>query len=340
VAARGALGEGRMTPAVLLVLQLFPEAASTSASKVDHLYVFLLLLSGFFGILIATLLVTFAIRFRHNAAHRYDAAKHADQRLEIVWTVVPFVIAMVIFGWGASLYFHLTRAPKDAIEIQVVAKRWMWKLQHLNGRREINELHVPVGRPVLLKMTSEDVIHSFYVPAFRVKMDVLPRRYTTLWFEPSKPGKYHLFCAEYCGTKHSQMGGWVYVMEPAQFEAWLSGGSSTVSVADAGAGLFRGLGCATCHSSESGARGPDLGGLYGTTVHLEGGGTATADDAYLRESILNPKAKIVAGYQPLMPTFGGLVGEEGLLQLIEYLKSIGPKEGKTLARAEEGKARP
>jgi cytochrome c oxidase subunit II len=325
---------------ILLVLDLFPEAASTSASKVDHLYIFLLLLSGFFGLLIATLLITFAIRFRAGAPHRYDAAKHANEKLEIVWTVIPFLLAMVIFGWGASLYFHLFRAPDDAVEIQVVAKRWMWKLQHLNGRREINELHVPVGRPVRLKMTSEDVIHSFYVPAFRVKMDVLPRRYTSLWFEPSKPGKYHLFCAEYCGTKHSQMGGWVYVMEPAQFEAWLSGGSSTVPVADAGAALFRSLGCATCHSSESGARGPDLIGLYGTAVKLEGGGTATADDAYLRESILEPKAKVVAGYTPLMPTFGGLVGEEGLLQLIEYLKTIGPKEGAPVARAEEGKARP
>jgi cytochrome c oxidase subunit 2 len=325
---------------LLSVLQLFPEQASTSAAKVDALYVFLLLVSGFFGLLIATLLVTFAIRFRSTVPHRYDAAKHADERLEVVWTVIPFLLAMGIFGWGASLYFHLVRPPDDAVEIQVVAKRWMWKLQHLNGRREINELHVPVGRPVRLKMTSEDVIHSFYVPAFRVKMDVLPQRYTSLWFEPSKPGKYHLFCAEYCGTKHSQMGGWVYVMEPAQFEQWLSGGSSTVPVADAGGALFRSLGCATCHSTESKGRGPDLAGVYGTAVPLEGGGTATADDAYLRESIMNPKAKIVAGYPNLMPTFGGLVGEEGLLQLIEYIKSIGPKEGQPAGGIAEGKARP
>lgn len=210
------------------------------------------------------------------------------------------------------------------MDILVVSKRWMWKLQHLNGRREINELHVPVGRAVRLTMTSEDVIHSFYVPAFRTKMDVLPGRYTTTWFKPTRPGTYHLFCAEYCGTKHSRMIGSVIVMEPDKFQAWLGGDTAGVPPAAAGERLFSNLGCVSCHNPDSKGRGPSLSGVYGSRVALSGGATAVADDAYLRESIVDPRAKLVTGYEPLMPTFRGLVGEEGLLHLIEYIKTLAP----------------
>jgi cytochrome c oxidase subunit 2 len=213
------------------------------------------------------------------------------------------------------------------MEIQVVGKRWMWKLQHLNGRREINELHVPAGRPVKLTMTSEDVIHSFYVPAFRIKADVLPARYSTAWFEATKPGRYHLFCAEYCGTKHSQMIGSVIVMEPSDFQAWLTGEDRGITLAAAGEKLFQSLGCVTCHNATSRARGPNLESVFGTPIKLETGDTVLFDENYIRESIVEPRARLVDGYQPIMPTFRGLVSEEGILQLIEYLKSIGPKEG-------------
>jgi cytochrome c oxidase subunit 2 len=207
------------------------------------------------------------------------------------------------------------------MEVKVVGKRWMWKLQHLNGQREINELHIPVGVPVKLTMTSEDVIHGFFVPAFRVKMDVIPGRYTTLWFKATKPGRYHLFCAEYCGTKHSGMTGWVVVMEPADFQAWLSGAAG-VSLAAAGQKLFQDLGCVTCHQADTTGRGPTIQGLLGRPVRLVGGESVVADDAYIRESIVTPAAKIVEGYQPIMPTYQGLVSEEGLMQLIAYVESL------------------
>jgi cytochrome c oxidase subunit 2 len=210
------------------------------------------------------------------------------------------------------------------VDVYVVGKRWMWKVQHLTGQREINELHVPVGVPIKLNLTSEDVIHSFYVPAFRMKKDAVPGRYNVAWFQASKPGRYHLFCAEYCGTQHSGMIGWIHAMEPAQFQAWLSGGAAGVSLAAAGEKLFDDLACVTCHRADTRARGPLLDGLYGRPVRLASGETVTADEGYLRESILTPSAKIVAGYQPVMPTYQGLVSEESLLQLIAYLQSLKP----------------
>jgi cytochrome c oxidase subunit 2 len=212
--------------------------------------------------------------------------------------------------------------PKETLNIYVVGKQWMWKFQHLDGQREINELHVPVGRDVKLIATSEDVIHDFFVPEFRVKADVLPGRYITLWFHATKPGRYHLFCAEYCGTKHSGMIGSVVVMEPAEYQTWLSGGAAEGSLASGGEKLFAELACITCHRSDTQGRGPVLNGLFGKTVMLEGGGSLTADEGYIRESILNPAAKITAGFQPIMPTFQGLVTEEQLLQLVEYVKSL------------------
>jgi cytochrome c oxidase subunit II len=230
---------------------------------------------------------------------------------------------MVMFAWGAKVFFDLYRPPAGAMEIFVVGKQWMWKVQHADGQREINELHVPVGRPVKLMMGSEDVIHSYYIPAFRVKADVIPGRYNSMWFTATKPGRYHLFCAEYCGTKHSGMIGWVTAMEPADFQAWLGGGAGTAtSPVAAGEKLFQDLACNTCHQAGPQARGPLLAGIYGKPVELQGGGTVTIDDAYLRESIVNPQAKVVAGFQPIMPTFQGMVTEEQLLQLIAYVKSL------------------
>jgi cytochrome c oxidase subunit 2 len=207
--------------------------------------------------------------------------------------------------------------------VYVVGKQWMWKAQHMDGLREINELHVPIGRPVKLTMGSEDVLHSFYIPAFRVKADVIPGRYNVLWFTATKPGKYHLFCAEYCGTKHSGMIGWVYAMEPTEFQAWRGGGNASDTPAAAGEKLFQDLVCTSCHRDDTLARAPQLKGLFGRTVQLQNGATVVADESYIRESIVNPQAKVVTGFQPIMPTFQGLVTEEQLLQLIAYVRSLG-----------------
>jgi len=222
------------------------------------------------------------------------------------------------------------------MEIFVVGKQWMWKVQHMDGKREINELHVPVGRPVKLIMGSEDVLHSYFIPAFRVKADVIPGRYNTMWFTATTPGQYHLFCAEYCGTKHSGMIGRIVAMEPPDFQAWLSGGRAEDTPVAAGAKLFQDLVCNTCHTGDTQGRGPTLTGVYGKPVQLLGGATVIADDAYLRESIVNPQAKIVAGFQPVMPTFQGLVTEEQLLQLIAYVRSLS-QPGATPAPAETPK---
>ncbi|MBI1816693.1 MAG: cytochrome c oxidase subunit II [Deltaproteobacteria bacterium] len=303
-------------------LPLFPEQASTVAKDVDALFFFLCAVSAFFAALIAVLLVVFAVRYRRRSATDRPHAIEGALALELVWTIIPFGIAMVMFVWGASVFVRLQRPPDNALQVFAVGKQWMWKLQHIEGQREINELHVPVGRPVKVTMTSEDVIHSFYVPAFRIKQDAIPGRYTATWFEATKPGTYHLFCAEYCGTQHSGMIGSVIVMEPADYEGWLSGGVKQ-SLVSAGETLFQQLGCVTCHSGESGARGPALDGLFGKKVQMQSGDTIVVDEAYVRDSILNPQAKIVAGYQPIMPTFKGLVSEEGLLQLIAYLKGLG-----------------
>ena len=301
---------------------LFPDAVSTMAPRVDALYFYLLGLTAFFSLLIAGLIIYYAIKFRRRAPDEIGARIEGGKVLEITWTVIPFLIVMSIFVWGASVFFAMSRPPDDALNVYVVGKQWMWKFQHLNGQREINELHVPVGRPIKLVMTSEDVIHDVYVPGFRVKADVIPGRYTSLWFEPTKPGRYHLFCAEYCGTRHSGMVGEVVVMEPDEFQTWLSGGGAEGSLASAGSKLFADLACNTCHRPEVQGRGPRLDGLFGRTVTLEGGARVVVDEAYLREAIVNPNARIAQGFQPVMPSYQGVVTEEGLLQLIEYVKSL------------------
>ncbi len=306
-------------------LPLFPEQASTVAGQVDALFYFLTAVSVFFSLLIAGLIIYFAITYRRRSPEEVGVPITGALGLEMLWVVIPFGITIVMFVWGASLYFTMYRVPSDALEIQVVGKQWMWKFQHLDGQREINELHVPVGRAVKLIMASQDVIHSFFVPAFRVKADVIPGTYRTIWFQATKPGTYHLFCAEYCGTQHSGMIGQVVALEPAQYQAWLSGGTSNGvegSPAAAGHRLFQDLACHTCHRLDQQGIGPMLTGLFGKQVQLETGQVVTADENYIRESILNPAAKIVASFQPVMPSYQGRVNEEQLLQLITYIRSL------------------
>lgn len=305
--------------------QLFPVQASTLAPEVDHLLYFLLAISVFFTLLIFGAIFYFAIRYRRRSENELPHVAHTGYTLEIVWSVIPFGLTMVMFTWGAAIFFNASRPPNDAIQIYAVGKQWMWKLEHMEGQREINELHIPVGRPVRITMASEDVIHSFFIPAFRTKQDVVPGTYTTTWFTPTKTGKYHLFCAEYCGTRHSGMIGWIYVMEPADYEAWLGGGAASGSLADNGKKLFEQLACNNCHKEDNTGRCPNLVNLFGQPVKLASGGVVKADEAYIRESILQPQAKIVAGYEPVMPTFQGLVTEDQMLQLVEYVKSLGPK---------------
>jgi cytochrome c oxidase subunit II len=303
-------------------LPFFPEQASAQAAQVDAIYFFMVAVLAFFSLLIAALVVVFAIKYRRRHDAEIGVAIHGSIALELLWSVIPLAIAMVMFAWGAKVFFDMYRPPAGAMEIFVVGKQWMWKAQHADGMREINELHVPIGRPVKLIMGSEDVIHSYYIPAFRVKADVIPGRYNSLWFTATKPGRYHLFCAEYCGTRHSGMIGWVTAMEPAEYQAWLGGGSNTTSPIAAGEKLFNDLACVTCHLSNGTGRGPVLNGIFGKSVQLQGGGTVTVDESYVRESIVNPQAKIVNGFQPIMPTFQGLVTEEQLLQLIAYVRSL------------------
>jgi cytochrome c oxidase subunit 2 len=301
---------------------LFPEQASTLASEVDALYLTFLGISIFFGLLVAGLVIFFAIRYRRRAEDEIGRPEKAGIWLEITWSVIPLAILLGMFAWGAKVYIGAFRPPSDAVEYFVTAKQWMWKFQHPQGNREINELHVPVGQAIRLTMTSEDVIHSFFVPAFRVKADVLPGRYTTLWFEATKIGTYHLFCAEYCGAEHSKMGGSITVMEPADYEMWLAGRDTGPSVVASGQELFRVKACSTCHRPDSATLAPILHGLFGEEVELEDGSTQIVDENYLRESIMNPIAKLVRGYKPLMPTYQGQITEEEVLQLIGYIKSL------------------
>jgi len=311
-------------------IPLFPERASTIAAEVDALYFFLVGLSVVMSVLIATLVVTFAVKFRRRRVDEVGAQVHGGLMLEIGWTVIPFLITLVIFFWGAKVYFVMANAPAETLNIYVVGKQWMWKVQHTTGQREINELHVPVGRPVKLIMTSEDVIHDFSIPAMRVKADVIPGRFVQMWFEPTKPGTYRIFCAEYCGTDHSEMTGRVIVMEPNAYQAWLSGGAVEGSLASTGEKLFADFACNTCHRPDSRGRGPVLQNLFGRPVQLHDGTVVTADESYIRESILQPAAKVTAGFQPVMPAFQGLVSEEQLLALIEYVKSLStPQQGST-----------
>ena len=290
------------------------------AGNVDALFIFLLIVSGMMTALIFTAVIYFAARYRHRKGVLAEQIEGSTP-LELTWTIIPFGVFLVIFGWSAVVFFHGRTPPRDSTEVYVVAKQWMWKLEHAEGQREINELHVPVGRDVKLIMTSQDVIHSFFVPAFRMKQDVLPGRYTVAWFRATKPGTYHLFCSQYCGTQHSGMIGSVIVMEPAAYEAW-SSGAPAGPLSATGEKIFGELGCVTCHRSDSQGRGPNLQGVFGKPVQLEDGRTVTADENYLRQCILDPGSRRVKGFQPIMPTFQGLVTEEQVNALVAYIKSM------------------
>ncbi len=302
---------------------LFPEQASTFAWQVDYLYFYLIAISAFFTVGIVAAIIFFAIKYREKEPFATPKEIHGSIPLELFWSFVPFVLSMTIFLGGAWIYFHQYTMPADAMEIFVVGKQWMWKVQHATGQREINELHIPAGRKIVLTMTTEDVLHDFFIPAFRTKADVVPGRYTKMWFEATKPGKYHLFCAEYCGMNHSGMGGWVYVMPQKEFDNWLAGSTSDQTPVQAGKDLFTTkLGCASCHAGGDNQRGAKLEGIFGKEVRLVGGGTAIADEQYIRNSILNPGGQVVEGYQPIMPTFKGQVTEEQLGFLVAYIKSL------------------
>jgi cytochrome c oxidase subunit 2 len=302
------------------------------------LYVYLIIVSIAFSIPIVAAIFYFGLKYREKEKYATPEEMHGSIALETVWSIIPFVISMTIFLGGAYVYYNQFRIPDDpAMEVYVVGKQWMWKLQHSTGQREINELHVPVGRKVKLTMTTEDVLHDFSIPAFRTKVDVVPGRYTYLWFEATKPGKYHLFCAEYCGLNHSGMGGWVYVMEQRDFDNWLSGNVSGQTPVEQGRDLFENkLGCASCHAGGPQQRGAKLEGIYGHDVKLVGGQTVKADDEYIRNSILNPSSQVVEGFQPIMPTFKGQVTEEQLVALVAYIKSLSGVTGSATTPAASG----
>ncbi len=292
------------------------------SGQVDTLFIVLLILASLIALTIAVLIIYFGVKYRRRSEDEIPEQRVGSIRLELAWTVIPLGAALFFFVWGANVYLKDAQPPDNTTDITVVAKQWMWEFQHAEGQREINVVHVPIGRPIKFTMISQDVIHSLFIPDFRVKQDVLPGRYTTVWFQATTPGRFHLFCTQYCGTGHADMTAWVIAMPPAEFEAWLQGGSAAESPATTGAQLFQRYGCNSCHRSDVPGRAPNLEGIYGKPVQLQGGGTVIADDAYLHESIINPTAKIVAGYQPIMPSFQGQLSEDQILQIIAYIKSL------------------
>ena len=306
---------------MLSSIPIFPAQASTFAADVDKLYFLILAVTSFFAIAVVIFVAIFAIKYQDHSGTQVGAPIHGSIPLELAWSFIPFVISLGIFAYATIVYFEIVRPPAETLQIYSTGKRWMWRFQHINGRAEINELHVPKGRPVKITFTSEDVLHDIYIPAFRVKADAIPGRYSEIWFEPSQLGDFHLFCAEYCGTKHSGMIGRVVVMEPRDYQAWLSG-SDGQPLAVRGQQLFQQLACVTCHLNDGSGRGPSLAGVYGSKVELANGTGVLADEGYIRESILTPQMKLVSGFQPVMPTFQGLGNEEGVMSLIEYIKSL------------------
>jgi cytochrome c oxidase subunit 2 len=300
---------------------LFPPEASKIAPQTDALFFFMVLVSLIGLTIVVLLVIAFSIlysRKRHPVAVQIEGST----LLEATWTIIPLGLFLVMFVWGALIYFRVFTPPANAMNIYVVGKQWMWKVEHPGGQHEINALHVPEGRAVQLTLISQDVFHSFSIPAFRVKREAIPGRYTTVWFEATMPGTYHLFCTQYCGTNHSQMIGDVVVMKQEDYRKWLASSTSGESLAQNGERLFASLSCAACHNTRPDARGPSLANVYGAKLPLSSGGTVIADEAFLREAILNPSQHITQGYAPIMPTYQGQISEEGVIALIEYIKHL------------------
>jgi cytochrome c oxidase subunit II len=300
---------------------LFPREASTIAPYADALYFFLLTITVVGLILVGTLVFGFSIRYR-AANHPVAEQVEGSTLLEATWTIIPLALFLVVFVWGALLYFRIYTPPANSMNIYIVGKQWMWKAEHPGGQHEINALHVPTGRPVQLTMISQDVFHSFSIPDFRVKREVIPGRYSTVWFEATTPGTYHLFCTQYCGTNHSQMIGDITVLTPEDYQKWTQGSTSGMSLAQNGERLFASMGCNACHSGSAAARGPNLAGVFGSKLQLTSGSEVLVNEAYLRDAILNPSQHVTAGYAPIMPTYQGQVSEDGLIDLVEYIKGL------------------
>ena len=320
---------------------LFPREASTIAPYSDALYFFLLLITVIGLVLVAALIFGFSIRYRKEK-HPVAIQVEGSTLLEATWTIIPLALFMVAWIWGALLYFRIYNPPTNAMNIYVVGKQWMWKAEHPGGQHEINALHVPTGRPVQLTMISQDVFHSFSIPDFRVKREVIPGRYSTVWFQATTPGTYHIFCTQYCGTNHSAMIGEVTVLTPDDYQKWLAQSTSGMSLAQNGERLFASMGCNACHSGSAAARGPNLAGVYGSKLQLTNGSEVLVNDAYLRDAILNPSQHITAGYAPIMPTYQGQVSEDGLIDLVEYIKGIQSnyRVQQTLTTSESNQAAP
>jgi len=300
---------------------LFPAEASTIAPYADALYLFLMAITVIGLVLVGALVFGFSIRYR-KARSPVATQVEGSTLLEATWTIIPLALFMVAWIWGALLYFRIYNPPTNAMNIYVVGKQWMWKAEHEGGQHEINALHVPTGRTVQLTMISQDVFHSFSIPDFRIKREVIPGRYSTVWFEATTPGTYHIFCTQYCGTNHSAMIGEVTVLSPEDYEKWTQGSTSGTSLAQNGERLFASMGCNACHSGSAAARGPNLAGVYGSKLQLTSGSQVLVNDAYLRDAILNPSQHVTAGYAPIMPTYQGQVSEDGLIDLVEYIKNM------------------
>lgn len=308
-----------------------PEAASNLAAGVDNVLLVITVISVFFFLLISFFLVYYAIKYRRKSEDEETPYVTGNMAIEVIWTVVPSVLLMVFFAWGYIEFVEMKTPPKDAVEVNVKAKQWLWEFEYYNGKKTINELYVQQNRPVRMIMQSDDVLHSFFVPQFRVKQDVLPGRYTQLWFTPTKAGTYDLFCAEYCGTGHSKMLAKVNVLPSEAFARWMGQGeaaadeaeASTLPPAERGENLYAQRGCNACHSVDgSPGVGPTFKGLYGKTEELESGETVKADENYLKESIVEPQAKMVKGYQPVMPSFKGILSDDEITSVIEYIKTL------------------
>ncbi|MBV6490468.1 MAG: cytochrome c oxidase subunit II [Fimbriimonadaceae bacterium] len=324
-------------------LPIAPEQASEFAKQYDLLFWATTALTVFFTTVVLIMVLGFAIRYRKGAKVNRKNAPTSHMLLEATWTVIPLVLGVMMFFWAAKLFVDARVPPKDAMDIYVIGKQWMWHIQHPNGVRENNTLHVPVGKPVRLIMISQDVLHSFFIPQFRTKQDVIPGRYTLQWFTATKPGKYNLFCAEYCGTQHSEMGGYVYVMEPSEYEAWLANEGTKIAAANRtpvanGKRLWDQFRCGSCHGPQDSLEAPSLFNWTGTAHPIADGSTANGDLTYFRESLLDPYRRLTRGYGKTMPDYGQQLSEDQVLELFAYVQTLGAAPEKLAVTKSEADA--